>query len=321
MADLDRLYNQFCKKITLTKSKKDELTTGRESIRDDIRDDFNDNGRNRPSFFIQGSFAMKTTINPLPGDEYDLDDGVYINGFSDKDQSDWPKASDVHRWLIDAVDGHTSYAPENKTSCVRVKYAHGYHIDLPSYIISDETCYLATKNSGWVKSDPKAFKDWFLKYVTDYPLTYGEPLRRTVKYLKAWRDYRDVNLPSIVITILATNNFSGYFSRDDKAVLNTVKKIRNKLSVAFSCRKPVFPREDLLRDYSEAEQKKVMDALSELESVLTDALNETDEKKASELVRKVYGDRFPLGTANSEEGKEYARTAAPGVIGNDGRSA
>lgn len=320
MADLDRLYNMFCEKITLTSSKKGELTTGRNSIRDDIRDDFSDNGRKKPSFCMQGSFAMKTTINPLSGKEYDLDDGVYINGFSDKDQSEWPKASDVHHWLIDAVDGHTSSAPENKTSCVRVKYAHGYHIDLPSYIISDETCYLATKNDGWVESDPKAFKDWFMKYVTDYPFTYGEPLRRTVKYLKAWRDYCDVNLPSIVITILATNNFSGYSSRDDKAVLNTVKNIKNKLSDAFSCRKPVFPYEDLLKDYSEAEQKKVMDALSVLESVLTDALNETDERKASELVQKVYGDRFPLGKASSEAG-EYARTTAPGVIGNDGRSA
>lgn len=320
MADLDRLYNTFCEKITLTSSKKGELTTGRNAIRDDIRDDFSDNGRKKPSFCMQGSFAMKTTINPLSGNEYDLDDGVYINGFSDKDQSEWPKASDVHHWLIDAVYGHTSSAPENKTSCVRVKYAHGYHIDLPSYIISDETCYLATKNDGWVESDPKAFKDWFMKHVTDYPLTYGEPLRRTVKYLKAWRDYCDVNLPSIVITILATNYFSCYESRDDKAVLNTVKKIKNKLSDAFSCRKPVFPYEDLLKDYSEAEQKKVMDALSVLESVLTDALNETDERKASELAQKVYGDRFPLGKASSEAGK-YARTTAPGVIGNDGRSA
>lgn len=321
MADLDRLYNQFCKKITLTKSKKDELTTGRESIRDDIRDDFNDNGRNRPSFFVQGSFAMKTTINPLPGNEYDLDDGVYIYGFSDKDQSEWPKASEVHHWLIDAVDGHTSFVPENKRSCVRVKYAHGYHIDLPSYIISDDICYLATKNDGWVESDPKAFKDWFMKYVTDYPLSYGEPLRRTVKYLKAWRDYCDVNLPSIVITILATKHFSSYSGRDDKAVLNTVKNIKAALSSDFSCKKPVLPREDLLKDYSKTEQQKVLDALSELETILSDAINESDEKKASELVRKVYGDRFPLGKANSEEGKGFARTAAPGVIGNDGRSA
>ena len=321
MADLDKLYNRFCQTITLTSSKRDELKTGRDSIRDDIRDSFSDNGRSRPSFCMQGSFSMKTTINPINGNEYDLDDGVYIKGYADKSQDGWPNAATVHDWIIDAVDGHTSSAPENKTSCVRVRYAHGYHIDLPSYIISGETCYLATKNDGWVESDPKAFKEWFMNYVTDYPISYGEPLRRTVKYLKAWRDYCAVDLESIAITILATNNFSSYSGRDDKAVLNTVKRIHASLSTNFSCKKPVYPYEELLGEYNDAEKKDILNALSSLEEALSDALEEDDEKKASEKARSVYGNRFPLGQSTTSSAGTYAVTPAPGVIGNDGRSA
>lgn len=320
MADLDKLYNKFCEAITLSQSKRDELITGRNSLREDIRADFTEKGRKKPSFCMQGSFAMKTVINPINGNEYDLDDGVYLNGYSDKDQDEWPSASSVHRWIVDAVDGHTKSAPENKTSCVRVRYARGYHIDLPSYIIDDGKCFLATKNSGWTESDPKAFKEWFMSYVTNYPISYGEPLRRTVRYLKAWRDYCDVDLASIVVTILATKNFSSYSGRDDLAVLNTVKQIRNTLNRSFSCRKPVFPREELLEDYTTTEQKAVLDALEAFETTLSQASSESDEKKASEIVRAVYGNRFPLGQSTTA-GSAYAITTAPGVIGNDGRSA
>lgn len=320
MADLDKLYDKFCETITLPASKKNELVTGRNSLREDIRTDFSGKGRNKPSFCMQGSFAMRTVINPINGNEYDLDDGVYLNGYSDKDQDEWPSASSVHRWIVDAVDGHTNSAPENKTSCVRVRYARGYHIDLPSYIIDDEKCYLATKNDGWTESDPKAFKEWFMSYVTNYPISYGEPLRRTVKYMKAWRDYCDVDLASIVITILATKNFSCYSGRDDLAVLNTVKKIRSALNLSFSCRKPVYPYEELLVGYTAAEQKAILDALETFESTLSQASAESDEKKASETVRTVYGNRFPLGQSTTA-GSTYAITTAPGVIGNDGRSA
>ena len=321
MADLDRLYNKFCEKITLSTSKREELTTGRDSIRDGIRSDFSENKRRTPSFRMQGSFAMKTTINPINGNEYDLDDGVYLQGYSEKEKNEWPNASSVHNWIISAVEGHTNSDPENKTSCVRVRYAHGYHIDLPSYIIDKSgTCYLATKNGGWVESDPKAFKEWFMGYVTNYPLSYGEPLRRTVRYLKAWRDYCNVDLKSIVITILATKCFSAYSGRDDKTVLNTVQRIRNSLLMDFSRTKPVCPWEDLLSYYSETEENHVLNALGHLETTLASALNEPDEKKASETVRTVYGDRFPLGQTTQRNGS-YAVTAAPGVIGNDGRSA
>ena len=321
MADLDKLYNKFHEKITLSTSKRDELIRGRNSIRDDIRDSFSDNSRKKPSFRMQGSFSMKTTINPINENEYDLDDGIYIKGYDDKSKDEWPDAGVVHDWIIDAVNGRTSSAPENKTSCVRVRYAHGYHIDLPSYIISGETCYLATKSDGWQESDPKAFKEWFMNYVTNYPISYGEPLRRTVKYLKAWRDYCGVDLESITITILATNNFSSYSGRDDKAVLNTVKKIHTSLSTSFTCRKPVYPFEDLLDEYNESEKEKVLNALSSLESVLSEALEEDDEKKASEKVRTVYGNRFPLGQPTTSSAGAFAVTPAPGVIGNDGRSA
>ena len=319
MADLDRLYNEFCEKITLTKAKRDDLIKGRDALRDDIRDGFSGANRRKPKFCMQGSFSMKTTINPLPDDEYDLDDGIYLQGYSDDKMEDWPKSADVHQWIVDAVNGHTKSNPEDKTSCVRVKYAKGYHIDLPSYIIKNDVCYLSTKKSGWQESDPKAFREWFMNYVTNYPLTYGEQLRRTVRYLKAWRDYCKVDLTSIAITILATEHFCSYSGRDDMAVFKTVESIYLALSECFLCKKPVTPYEELL---DETPERETLAKLEVLKDTLLFAIDEKDEKTATEKLRSVYGDRFPLGkTTNSDSNSTYAATPAPGVIGNDGRSA
>ena len=49
---------------------------------------------------------MKTAIMPLDGDEFDLDNGVYLRGYS-TDQDDWPAAQTVHTWVKEAVEKHT----------------------------------------------------------------------------------------------------------------------------------------------------------------------------------------------------------------------
>ncbi len=114
---------------------------------------------------------MKTAIMPVGEDEFDLDNGVYLQGYS-YNQDEWPVTQTVHTWVKDAVTGHTSNAPIDKNTCVRVVYEDKYHIDLPIYIMGenddgDSIAYLAHKSKGWIESDPKAFTDWFQGYVND----------------------------------------------------------------------------------------------------------------------------------------------------------
>jgi hypothetical protein len=76
---------------------------------------------------------MGTVINPLDG-EYDLDDGVYLQHLDENHHSGWPTSETVHRgWIVEATDGYTKEKPIDKRTCVRVRYACQYHIDLPSY--------------------------------------------------------------------------------------------------------------------------------------------------------------------------------------------
>lgn len=317
MANLNDLYLKFNDKITLTSSKSKSLRTSRDALRADIKKWFSDKEKQQPKFCWQGSFAMKTVVNQIDGNEYDMDDGVYLQGCDDVDQDDWPTPSTVHKWVKDAVEDRTKLSPIDKDTCIRVCYSAGYHIDLPIYIVKDDVAYLATKKEGWIESDPKAFKDWFVDKVQD-DTSYGEQLRRLVKALKAWKDCKNVDLKGIELTILATNSFDKYDNREDKSFLNTVKDIISKLETDFKCIKPVVPGENLFDSVSETKKNKIMDALSDLKDNMENALSESDEEKASMHLRSSFGDRFPKGVASTSN---YVKSDAPGVLKHDGRSA
>lgn len=318
MANTHSLFQDFCSNITLSQSKSNSLTTSRNALRSDIKSWFSDKGKKQPTFCWQGSFSMKTVINPLSGGEYDLDDGVYLHGYEDKEMADWPSPATVHSWVKDAVKDRTESDPTDKDTCVRVTYSAGYHIDLPIYIVKDDIAYLAHKTKGWIESDPKAFRSWFIDKVTSD--TYGEQLRSVVKCLKAWKDYKGISLKGIEITILATQNFDQYTDRDDKCLRDTVAAIISSLEDDFSCVKPVAPGEDLFDDASATKQSSILDGLHILKSNLDKAISESNEKTATEYLRKSFGDRYPLGKDISVN-SAFATSAAPGVLKHDGRSA
>lgn len=77
MADIHDLFARFNSEITLSPDKKENLRRGRNALRDKIKTWFADNDKQKPTFCWQGSFAMKTTVNPINDNEYDLDDGVF----------------------------------------------------------------------------------------------------------------------------------------------------------------------------------------------------------------------------------------------------
>lgn len=313
MANMNELFLTFDEKIKLTTAKSNSLKTSRDSLRKDIKSWFEDNDKSKPNFCWQGSFAMKTTLNPLGENDYDMDDGVYLNGYS-SDQDTWPAPSTVHKWIKDATDDRTEQDSIDKNTCVRVVYANNYHIDLPIYIMKDEVAFLAHKSKGWTESDPKAFRDWFLDKVS----SNGEQLRRIVRYLKAWKDYKNLPLKGIELTILACENIDCFDNRDDKALKNTITNIVSKLEDNYTCKKPVIPNEDLFEEHSETKQTEIISALKSLKKALEEAIAERDEEKASEKLILFFGSRFPKG--KSTQTAHYQTTASPGVLKHDGRS-
>lgn len=315
--NIQKAFNQFNDKITLKGSKRENLIRGRDGLRNRIKAKFTEKERLQPKFYMQGSFAMKTTVNPIEDKEYDVDDGVYIQGYSDKEMSEWPSVQTVHTWIKNAVQNYTSNEPIDKNTCVRVVFVENYHIDLPIYISKNEDIYLAHKENGWSISDPKEFTDWFIEKIKNY----GEQIRSNVKYLKAWKDYKNIPLKGIEITILVANNFYRSTENDLNSLLGTVANINNTLKYNFSCKKPVKPYEDLFEKKSETQREQILKSLERMEEQLNKATNEEDIDKVYDILKEVFGDRFPKIEKDKEEQENYIKTTSPAIIKNDGHSA
>jgi hypothetical protein len=289
MADCNDLFQKFLSKITIKTECSKNLQRGREAIKREIDNYFSNKLKvGKPDFYLQGSYSLKTMIEPLnPKDEYDLDDGIYLK-HTDDDISK-PTTKKVSNWIFNAVEGHTKKNPENKKNCVRVIYADGYHIDLAMYRKIKGKYYLARLGEDqWVPSDARAFNNWFYER-----LERNEQMRSCIKYLKAWKDFSGCDLKGIHITVLVGLNHAAVKNRDDKSLTETVGRIIEYLDDKKAIYNPKDSEEDLIEDWSVGKRAAAIDDLRKLHEKSLKAIETTDKQEASKVWRQVFSDRFP----------------------------
>lgn len=340
MANLHDTFIEFNDSvISLNSQKKGELRISRNAVREDIKKYFKNNrDKHTVSFKGQGSYMMNTTILPISG-EYDVDDGVYIFG----KEEDRPTPATAHNWIYEAVNNRTAQETIDKNTCVRVQYAKKYHIDLPIYykvekngddnwFDEEEIPELAHKAKGWIKSDPYEFKKWFDEQAKSKP-----QLKRIVRYLKAWSDFRteqnnSLIFPSgMVLTILASNNYVSD-DLDDIALVETLKKIQSKIDNRgifnfifsnYECYRPTVDKnENLLDKYSSKTTKdNFLDNLDNFINSGKQAIEMKSKKDACAKWQKHLGDRFPC--SNIEEDVEQLAKSFfyPDRVQTDNKSA
>ena len=310
MANCHSLFQLFDAKITLPPDKKKALKTSRNNLREKIRAKFSAKGYS-VKFYSQGSLPMGTIIRPAD-DDYDIDDGTYIEG----DKVPAESIPTLHSWILEAAEDHTKKAPIDKNSCVRVLFADGHHIDLVLYSLATKPHpSLAHKTQNWILSDPREFMDWFNSRAAQTP-----QLRNIVRYLKAWGDHLRGEMPSgLIMTILGTNNFAPN-ARDDLAFADTLVRIQRTLSASFACYRPTTPQEDLFRDYKDTRRNYFVERLGSLVTSATQALEVPNQKDACPKWRKHLGPRFPCELAEDTlaNAKHFE---TPALIRGDSRSA
>lgn len=311
MADMHKEFDEFHGKVALAKAKRDQLKNSRNALRERIRKYFQSELElPAPKFRGQGSYSMGTTVNPLSG-EFDIDDGVYLLHLDNQDDSEWPSPDTVHRWLVNATDGHTSEKPMDKKTCVRVRYAGQYHVDLPIYGELRGDYLLAEKGEkGWHVSDPLAITNWFQGKVN----THNQQLRRLVRYLKAWADFqagRRGKMPSgLILTVLAAENFRRN-DKDDIALADTARAIADAVHFGVVVYNPVDSTEELTSRLTEEQKSRFQEAISSLSQDAATAVDTEDAAEASDLWRGQFGDRFPR--VESEVDSEQAKIDAAAV--------
>ncbi|MDH2052333.1 CBASS cGAMP synthase [Achromobacter marplatensis] len=288
----------------------------------------------QPRFFTQGSWAYKTLNAPAQRPQQaDVDDGCYLP-LSFLNQTDHPSvAADVffdmgEKALADLVY-EKGWKLSRKPTCIRVEISDLAHIDIPLYAIPDKEfdtlvkavnvmraslesrnaadavmdswedlpktkVLLAHREEGWMHSDPRPVKEWFVDQVE----TRGEQLRRVVRYIKAYRDWtwKSGGPSSILLMAAASPLFVKQDRRDDQALADVVKQLPAALRKGVS--NPVNSKESLtdrLRASSDDADMVEQAALQfeDLSCRLQAALDAGNAEQACIWLQDLFGPRFP----------------------------
>lgn len=330
MANCHEIFNKYNSVIKLSDQDRNKLKSSRNELRERIRTECQKTltQDNELKFQTQGSYIMDTVINSIDED-FDIDDGVYFIGNINQNER-FGLEQKFHNLIIEAIDKNKVREEIiDKPTCVRVKYFKkngddlGFHIDLPIYYKEGtKTPELANTRKKWTNSDPVLFIEWFeLKARSDFEKSYlleyevnkekysvwsndirkkDVQLRRIVRYLKAWGDFRKKEMPSgIMMTILGAENFSSD-ERDDIALRDTLLRIRNFLAQnGFKCPRPTIPiGEDLFSDLSQGEKDYFKNALDSLIESANKAIEFDTQIEACKEWKKHFGERFPCQLAS-----------------------
>lgn len=184
--------------------------------------------------------------------------------------------------------------PEIKKNCVRVRYAAGYHVDIPVYririVAGKEILELASDE--WRESNPTEINDWFADEESKSPCDEGEEsqLRRQVRMLKVYARAQtgDKALSGLILTILAAECHR-YSTREDQAFRTLLDNLLLRLRRSGEVRNPPNPQEMLTKS---DDVTKVDALVGALEGTL-DAMQKLDRAncRRSEALR-VWKDVF-----------------------------
>lgn len=307
----------------------------------------------QPRFFTQGSWAYKTLNAPAhQTQQADVDDGAYLPLNFVKQTSKPSIASKVffeaaQTALMPLIRARRWQLITTKPTCVRIEISTFAHIDVPLYAIPDEQfeqlrrealvarnfpsldealrkaerdawtglprdqVLLADREDDWVKSDPRPLKRWFLAEVE----RHGEQFRRSVRYLKCFRDWQWVSggPSSLLLMATAAPLFDVRERRDDLALLDLLDGMPDVLRAGVCC--PTDPSESLTERLGKHGVEQTVQRLHQLETHLRGAIHASDPRQACELMRQQFGPRFPNSPERVKESSaSEVVQAAPALV-------
>lgn len=289
-----------------------------------------------PRFRLQGSCAYRTCIQRAHvNQEMDLDYGVYLPVRAFEDHAPRVAANayfDLVESLLRRLCQSEGWTLDNsRDTCVRVKVSAWAHIDVPLYaapehifstiveqrsaVLAAESAdyaefdvdadlteafwikldeiHLAQRNGKWKPSDPAAVTRWWRAMVEEH----GPQLRRTCRYIKAWRDFWWVNggPSSVALMIAIARDFSGRPRRDDLALEDAAVQMAAALSGEL--REPGIDggNEDFLKSLSAEDKRIAVERADQLARrlKLVRSYGPNIRSDAVAEIRQQLGDRIP----------------------------
>ena len=276
MYDLSSKFNTFyTTHVVLSQSEQTKLHNKKDlniqRLKDGLKEYNEENGTSYSvvETCVQGSVAMSTVVQNEDHD-YDIDVAVVFDKSTLGDKG----AQATRNMVANALRRKTKQfnaEPEVKTSCVRVKYADGYHIDFAVYRRYYDywnACWVYEHaGSDWTQRELKELSEWF-KMQND---ASDGKLRKVVRLSKMFCKSRVSwkNMPSgLLQTVLCDEKLQDSHDRIDELFYYTMKEIVNRLETDISVTAPVDDGRDLTPRKSDT--KKMTNWKNRLKSKLED---------------------------------------------------
>ena len=276
MYDLSNKLNEFYNiKVVLPQDERNELYYKKDLNIQRLKDGLIEyNQENNTKYSIeetctQGSVAMSTIVQN-DNNDYDIDVAIVF----DKSNLGDKGAQATRNMVANALKRKTKQfnaEPEVKTSCVRVKYADGYHIDFAVFRRSyDEwnKCWVYEHaGADWTIRDLRGLTEWFIEKNKQF----DDKLRQVVRLSKMFCKSRSIwkNMPSgLLQTVLCEEKIQTDYDRIDELLYFTMKKIVERLENNTSVGAPVDNGRDLTP--RQADIQKMINWKNRLKSKLED---------------------------------------------------
>lgn len=196
--------------------------------------------------YVQGSLAMSTIIQNEEND-YDIDVAIVFDRSTLKGKG----AQATRNMVANALKRKTkqfSAEPEVKTSCVRVQYAEGYHIDFAVYRREWDNQTQSYKyehaGSDWTERELKGLTEWFKSQNDDSDGMLRKIVRLSKMFCKSRNSWK--NMPSgLLQTVLCDEKLQTSYDRIDELFYYTMKEIVNRLESDATVSAPVDNGRDL----------------------------------------------------------------------------
>ncbi|MCL4103466.1 nucleotide-binding domain-containing protein [Fibrobacter sp. HC4] len=282
-------YNSF---VVLSQNNQNELYAKKDLNIQRLKDGLVEyNEENKTSYnvvetCVQGSVAMSTVVQNEDND-YDIDVAIVLNHSALGEKG----AQATRNMIANALKRKTrlfNADPEVKTSCVRVKYVDGYHIDFAVYRQTWDkfNCCWKYEHAGedWSNRELKGLTDWFKKKNNN---SDGK-LRQVVRLSKMFCNSRDswVNMPSgLLQMVLCDEMLQMDYERIDELFYHTMKMIIERLDVDTSVLAPVDNGRNLTPRQSDIQKlinwkNRLKSKIEDLDVLFKDDCSECDALQA-----------------------------------------
>lgn len=253
MYDLSSKFNTFYTSyVVLSQDEQDNLHSKKRLNIQRLKDGLKEyNTENDTSYTIaetcvQGSMAMSTVVQNENGD-YDIDVAVVF----DKSVLGDKGAQATRNLVANALKRKTKQfnaEPEVKTSCVRIKYADGYHIDFAVYRryydLERERWIYEHAGSEWSERELEGLTEWFESQNDDSNNRLRRIIRLSKMFCKSRKSWK--NMPSgLLQTVLCDEKLQQSYERIDEQFYYTMKEIVNRIETSTSVVAPVDGGRDL----------------------------------------------------------------------------